>query len=106
MASAISQPKLSGIARTLIQEKLLTEDEAHAIEEQAHSSRVPFISQVIQNKKSARYLLPNLPQEPLVCLISILMHSMWIIYPLKKLMQNSCNQTECWPCSVAATCFL
>lgn len=51
MASAISQPKLSGIARTLIQEKLLTEDEARAIQEQAQSSRTPFISQVIQNKK-------------------------------------------------------
>jgi type IV pilus assembly protein PilB len=51
MASAISQPKLSGIARTLIQEKLLNEDEARAIEEQAHSSKTPFISQVIQNKK-------------------------------------------------------
>lgn len=51
MASAISQPKLSGIARTLIQEKLLTEDEARAIEEQAHSTKTPFISQVILNKK-------------------------------------------------------
>jgi len=52
MASTISQPKLSGIARTLIQEKLLSEDEARAIEEQAHSAKTPFISQVIQNKKS------------------------------------------------------
>lgn len=51
MASAISQPKLSGIARTLIQEKLLSEDEARAIEQQAHSSKTPFITQVIQNKK-------------------------------------------------------
>lgn len=51
MASTISQPKLSGIARTLIQEKLLSEDEARAIEEQAHSAKTPFISQVIQNKK-------------------------------------------------------
>jgi type IV pilus assembly protein PilB len=51
MASEISQHKLSGIARTLIQEKLLNEDEARAIEEQAHSARTTFISQVIQNKK-------------------------------------------------------
>jgi type IV pilus assembly protein PilB len=51
MASAISQPKLSGIARTLIQENLLSEVEARAIEEQAHTLKTPFISQVIQNKK-------------------------------------------------------
>jgi len=51
MASVISQTKLSGLARTLIQEKLLSEDEARAIEEQAHTSKTPFISQAIQSKK-------------------------------------------------------
>jgi len=51
MASAISQPKLSGIARTLIQEKLLSADEAIVIEEQAHTLKTSFISQVIQDKK-------------------------------------------------------
>lgn len=51
MATVISQTKLSGLARTLIQEKLLSEDEAKAIEEQARISKIPFISQAIQSKK-------------------------------------------------------
>jgi len=51
MATATSQTKLSGLARTLIQEKLLSEDEARAIEEQAHTTKSPFISQLIQSKK-------------------------------------------------------
>lgn len=51
MSSVISQTKLSGLARTLIQEKLLSEEEARAIEEQAHISKTPFISQAIQSKK-------------------------------------------------------
>jgi len=51
MATAISQTKLSGLARTLIQEKLLSEDEARAIEELAQSTKTPFISQLIQSKK-------------------------------------------------------
>lgn len=51
MATVIPQTKLSGLARTLIQEKLLSEDEAKAIEEQARSSKTPFISQAIQSKK-------------------------------------------------------
>jgi type IV pilus assembly protein PilB len=51
MATVIQQTKLSGLARTLIQEKLLSEDEAKAIEEQARTSKSPFISQAIQSKK-------------------------------------------------------
>jgi type IV pilus assembly protein PilB len=51
MATVISQTKLSGLARTLIQEKLLSEDEAKAIEDQARNSKTPFISQAIQSKK-------------------------------------------------------
>jgi len=51
MATVISQTKLSGLARTLIQDKLLSEDEAKAIEEQARNSKTPFISQAIQSKK-------------------------------------------------------
>jgi type IV pilus assembly protein PilB len=51
MATVIPQTKLSGLARTLIQEKLLSEDEAKAIEDQARNSKTPFISQAIQSKK-------------------------------------------------------
>lgn len=51
MATATSQTKLSGLARTLIQENLLSEDEAKAVEAQAYTSQTPFISQLIQSKK-------------------------------------------------------
>jgi len=51
MATATSQTKLSGLARTLIQEKLLSEDEARAVEAQASSANASFISQLIQSKK-------------------------------------------------------
>jgi len=57
MASVISQTKLSGLARTLIQEKLLSEDEAKAIEVQAHSTKTPFISQAIQSKKLSSLII-------------------------------------------------
>ena len=51
MATATSQTKLSGLARTLIQEKLLSEDEARAVEAKAASANASFISQLIQSKK-------------------------------------------------------
>ncbi|MDP3088250.1 MAG: type IV-A pilus assembly ATPase PilB [Methylotenera sp.] len=51
MATAASTTKLSGLARTLIQEKLLSEDEATAIQTQANSVKNPFITQVIQSRK-------------------------------------------------------
>jgi type IV pilus assembly protein PilB len=51
MATATSQTKLSGLARTLIQEKLLSEDEAKAVEAQASTVNASFISQLIQSKK-------------------------------------------------------
>jgi len=51
MANATPQTKLSGLARTLVQEKLLSEDEASAIEAQAYTLKAPFITQLIQSKK-------------------------------------------------------
>ncbi len=51
MAIASPSNKLSGLARTLIQEKLLSEDEANAIQAQAHAIKAPFITQLIQSKK-------------------------------------------------------
>ncbi|MDO9151359.1 MAG: type IV-A pilus assembly ATPase PilB [Methylotenera sp.] len=51
MATATSQTKLSGLARTLIQEKLLSEDEARTVEAQASTINASFISQLIQSKK-------------------------------------------------------
>jgi type IV pilus assembly protein PilB len=51
MANAPTSNKLSGLARTLIQEKLLSEDEAIAIQSQANSLKNPFITQLIISKK-------------------------------------------------------
>lgn len=51
MATATSQTKLSGLAKTLIQEKLLSEDEARAVEAQAAVANSSFIAQLIQSKK-------------------------------------------------------
>jgi len=51
MAIATPSNKLSGLARTLIQEKLLSEDEAHAIQTQAQTVKAPFITQLVQSRK-------------------------------------------------------
>ncbi|HSI37542.1 MAG TPA: type IV-A pilus assembly ATPase PilB [Methylotenera sp.] len=51
MAIATPPNKLSGLARTLIQEKLLSEDEANAIQAQANTIKSPFVTQLILSKK-------------------------------------------------------
>lgn len=51
MAIATPPNKLSGLARTLIQENLLTEDEAGAIQAQALTLKSPFVTQLILSKK-------------------------------------------------------
>ncbi len=51
MSTVTPSNKLSGLARTLIQEKLLSEDEANAIQSQANTVKSPFITQLIQSKK-------------------------------------------------------
>ncbi|MFV1922387.1 MAG: type IV-A pilus assembly ATPase PilB [Methylotenera sp.] len=51
MAIAASKTKLSGLARMLIKESLLTEEEAAAMQSQADIANIPFISQVISSKK-------------------------------------------------------
>lgn len=51
MAIATPPNKLSGLARTLIAEKLLSEDEATDIQSQANTLKAPFISQLILSKK-------------------------------------------------------
>ena len=51
MVAATLPSKLGGLARTLVQEKLLSEDEASAIQSLANSQQAPFISQLIQSKK-------------------------------------------------------
>jgi type IV pilus assembly protein PilB len=51
MSTVTTSNKLSGLARTLIQEKLLSEDEANAIQTQANSIKAPFITQLIISRK-------------------------------------------------------
>jgi len=51
MAAIATTTKLNGLARMLVQEKLLTEDEAIAIQSQANTQRAPFITQVILSRK-------------------------------------------------------
>jgi type IV pilus assembly protein PilB len=57
MANAPTTNKLSGLARTLIQEKLLTEDEAGAIQAQAESAKSPFITQLISSRKLSAQII-------------------------------------------------
>ena len=60
MANAPTPNKLSGLARTLIQEKLLSEDEAKAIQAQAISVKSPFITQLITSKKLSAQIIAEI----------------------------------------------
>lgn len=51
MAAATLPTKLSGLARMLVQEQLLSEDEAAAIQALANSQQSPFVSQLVLSKK-------------------------------------------------------
>lgn len=51
MAATTLPSKLGGLARLLVQDNLLTEDEAHSIQSQANNLKLPFITQVTQSKK-------------------------------------------------------
>ncbi|HSR02716.1 MAG TPA: type IV-A pilus assembly ATPase PilB [Methylophilaceae bacterium] len=57
MAIAASKTKLSGLARMLIKEALLTEEEAADMQSQADIANVPFISQVISSKKLSAQII-------------------------------------------------
>ncbi len=51
MAATASAIKLSGLARILVQENLLSEAEAHTIQAQANTVKSPFITQAIVSRK-------------------------------------------------------
>lgn len=51
MAANASTIKLSGLARMLVQENLLSEADANALQSQANTVKIPFITQVITSKK-------------------------------------------------------
>ena len=51
MAATATSIKLSGLARLLVQENLLSEMDANTIQSQANLAKSPFISNVIASKK-------------------------------------------------------
>ncbi|MCX7626915.1 MAG: type IV-A pilus assembly ATPase PilB [Methylophilaceae bacterium] len=51
MATTNTPIRLGGLARTLVQEKLLTEEEAEAIQKQANATATHFVTQVTASKK-------------------------------------------------------
>lgn len=51
MATTATATKLSGLARMLIKEELLSEQDATALQSQADIAKVPFIAQAISSKK-------------------------------------------------------
>ncbi len=51
MAATSTPIKLGGLARTLVQEKLLTTAEAEAIQKQANTQNLPFVTQVFHSNK-------------------------------------------------------
>ena len=57
MATVTPTNKLSGLARTLIQENLLSEVEAHAIQAQANTVKAPFITQLVLSRKISAQII-------------------------------------------------
>ena len=57
MATVTPTNKLSGLARTLIQENLLSEVEAHAIQAQANTVKTPFITQLVLSRKISAQII-------------------------------------------------
>lgn len=51
MATATSSINLGGLARMLVQENLLTEEEANAIQSAANTQQTPFVKQLVSSKK-------------------------------------------------------
>ena len=51
MVAATLPSKLGGLARMLVQEQLLSEDEAAAIQVAANAAHTPFVSQLVQSRK-------------------------------------------------------
>ena len=51
MAANATTIKLSGLARMLVQESLLSEADANLIQGQANTQKTPFITQIITSRK-------------------------------------------------------
>ena len=57
MAATATAIKLSGLARLLVQENLLSETEANLVQGQANTQKTPFITQVIANKRVSAQII-------------------------------------------------
>ena len=55
--------KLSGLARLLVQENLLSETEANLVQGQANLQKTPFISQVIANKRVSSQIIAEVSSK-------------------------------------------
>ncbi|WP_328441069.1 type IV-A pilus assembly ATPase PilB [Methylovorus menthalis] len=51
MAATTLPSKLGGLARMLVQEQLLSEEDAASVQASATAQRIPFVSQLVQSKK-------------------------------------------------------
>jgi type IV pilus assembly protein PilB len=51
MAATTLPSKLGGLARMLVQEQLLSEEDAVSVQASATAQRIPFVSQLVQSKK-------------------------------------------------------
>lgn len=51
MVAAATPTKFGGLARLLVQEKLLTEGEAESIQKQANTHSIPFVCQIVQSRR-------------------------------------------------------
>ena len=67
MVATASTIKLGGLARLLVQEKLLSEAEANSIQTQANMVKAPFITQVIASKKVSAEKIAEVSDSKFSC---------------------------------------
>ena len=63
MAATATPIRLSGLARLLVQENLLSETEANLVQGQANLQKTPFITQVIGNKRVSAQIIAEVSSK-------------------------------------------
>ena len=63
MAATATPIRLSGLARLLVQENLLSETEANLVQGQANLQKTPFITQVIANKRVSAQIIAEVSSK-------------------------------------------
>ena len=63
MAATATSIRLSGLARLLVQENLLSETEANLVQGQANLQKTPFITQVIANKRVSAQIIAEVSSK-------------------------------------------